>query len=131
MNPTVTLPEPQDERRRQAAYRRLGTNDPGCLACGEGDWRCLELHHVAGHAYDNQTVILCRNCHRKQSEADANAPDPAEPPIMVRAGQFLLGLAQLLDELVSRFRSYGQHLLDGAAVCPWPYGWVGAPAGSS
>ena len=127
MDPTAILPDADDERRRQAACRRLGTDDPRCVICGEDDWRCLELHHVAGRANDDAGVILCRNCHRKQTNPAGNAPNPNEPPILERAGHFLLGLAALLAELVARFRAYGQQLLDGALLCPWPYGWVGAP----
>ena len=122
------IEDPAEEGRRQAAYRRLGTTEPRCVVCGEDDWRCLELHHIAGQAYDEQGGILCRNCHRKQSVATANAKNPTDPPILERAGHLLLGLAVLMAELVAKLRAYGQQLIDGAAVCPWPYGWVGAPA---
>lgn len=82
---------------------------------------------MAGQAFDGLTVILCRNCHRKQSEPWANAPNPTEPPLNVRVGKFVLGLAELLAALIDRLRQFGTQLLEGAAVCPWPYGWVGAP----
>ena len=131
MHSTPTIPDPDDERRRQTAYRRLGSTEPRCIVCGEDDWRCLELHHIAGHTFDDQAVILCRNCHRKQSDPTANTIDPIAPPIMDRAGHLLLGLAQFLAELVARLRTYGQQLLDGAPLCPWPYGWVGAPSVAS
>jgi len=127
MDPIPSLPDPDEERRRQAAYRRLGTTAPRCVICGEADWHCLELHHLAGHAYDDLVVIVCRNCHRKQSDPTSNMIDPIGPPIMERAGYLLLGLAVFLAELVARLRRYGQQLLDGAPTCPWPYGWVGAP----
>ena len=127
MNPTSGQIDPHEERRRQAAHRRLGTIEPSCVLCGEADWRCLELHHLAGHAFDDLIVIICRNCHRKQSDPTANTIDPIDPPIMERAGRLFLGLALFLAELVARLRAYGQQLLDGAASCPWPYGWVGAP----
>ena len=117
------------ERQRQAAYRRLGTTDPRCVICGEDHWRCLELHHLAGQAYDGLTGIVCRNCHRKLSAPWANAPNPTEPPLMERAGKFVIGLAEFLSALIERMRQYGAQLLQGAAICPWPYGWVGAPIG--
>ena len=126
MNQYLSI-DPEYERRRQAAYRRLGSNDPRCLVCGETDWRCLELHHIAGQAHDDLGGIHCRNCHRKQSEAWMNAAGPTDPPVMERVGHLLLGLATLLDELVSRLRLYGKELITGAAVSPWPYGWVDAP----
>jgi hypothetical protein len=115
------------ERRRQAALRRLGSGGPCCVACGERDERCLELHHLAGAAHDTLTVILCRNCHRKQTDASANEAKPSLAPIMEDAARLLLGLADLLEALLKRLRSYGEQLLAGATLCPWPYGWVGAP----
>jgi hypothetical protein len=127
MNAVATLPDPEEETRRQAAYRRLRSVDPRCVVCGEDDWRCLELHHVAGGAYDDLGAILCRNCHRKQGDPATNGRRPTDPPILERAGQFCVGLAALLAEIVTRLRAYGRELLEGAAVCPWPYGWVGAP----
>jgi len=115
------------ERRRYAAHRRLGSSDPRCVVCGEPDWHCLELQHLAGQAYDDLTVILCGNCHRKQSEPWVNAPNPTDPPLMERVGKLAVGLAEFLAALIERLRQYGAELLAGAAVCPWPYGWVGAP----
>jgi hypothetical protein len=129
--PPVPLPDPDIERRRQAAYGRLGSTDPACVVCGESDWRCLELHHVAGRAFDDLGAILCRNCHRKQSDPSANARGPHDPPVIERAGRLMLGLAAFLAELVARLRSYGTELVAAAAVSPWPYGWVGAPEGAS
>ena len=119
--------DPEFERRRQAASRRLGSNDPRCLVCGETDWRCLELHHIAGQSYEGLGGILCRNCHRKQSDPSANAKGPSDPPVMERVGHLMLGLATFLAELLTQLRTYGNELVAGAAVSPWPYGWVGAP----
>ena len=120
-------PDLELERQRQAAYRRLGTDDPRCLHCGERYWRCLELHHLAGQAYDGQTVILCRNCHRKLTDPSANAASPRSVPIMESAGRLLIGAIDFMAELLERLRAYARQLVEGAAVCPWPYGWVGAP----
>jgi hypothetical protein len=122
-------PNLEGERQRQAAYRRLGTDDPCCVLCGEPEARCLELHHLAGRAYDDLTVILCRNCHRKQSDPATNARTVHAAPLMDRAGRLALGLVDFLAALIERLRSYGQQLMEGAMVCPWPYGWVGAPTG--
>jgi hypothetical protein len=115
------------ERRRQAAFRRLGTTDPRCMVCGIGAWQCLELHHVAGVARDALTVILCRNCHRMLSDPGANQRAPVESPLMERTGRLLIGLAEFLVALVESLREYGRQLVEGALVSPWPYGWVGAP----
>ena len=117
----------KDERRKWAAFRRLGTNDPRCVLCGESDWRCLELHHVAGRAYGAQTVILCRNCHRKVSDPTDNARMPDDPPILERIGHLLGGLATLLAEAVTTLRELGVTLLEAARHCPAPWGQLLMP----
>lgn len=116
------------ERKRQRALHRLGTDDPRCITCGEADWRCLELHHIAGRAYDERTVILCRNCHRKLSDPSENGDAPTDPPLLERVGRFLLGLAALLLMLAARFKTFGDDLLAAARYCPAPYGWIGGTA---
>lgn len=116
------------EGRKQRALQRLGTDDPRCIICGEADWRCLELHHLAGRAYDDSTVILCRNCHRKLSDPSENGDAPADPPLLERVGRFLLGLASLLRMLAAKFKSFGEELLAAAKHCPAPYGWNGGLA---
>lgn len=116
-----------EERRKQRALERLGTTTPRCVSCGEDDWRCLERHHVAGRAYDDATAILCRNCHRKVSDAGSNGRAPSSPPLLERAGRFILGLVELLlTLLLPRLREFGQLLIDAAHHCPQPYGWAAA-----
>jgi hypothetical protein len=105
------------EKRRQHALERLRTNSPRCAECGETDWRCLEVHHIAGQDFDDDaTVILCRNCHRKLSddlkdhpEAASSPPDPFD-----RIGHFLLGLADLLMRLAEKCREFGCALVEYA-----------------
>lgn len=116
------------ERRKQRALQRLGTDDPQCVTCGEADWRCLELHHLAGRAYDDGEVILCRNCHRKLSDPSENRDAPADPPLLERVGRFLLGLAALLLMLAAKLTTFGSDLLAAAPHCPAPYGWSGGVA---
>src|SRR5262249_1579968 len=114
------------DARRAAAYRRLGNQQPRCALCGEDDWRCLELHHLAGKAYDTEvTVIVCRNCHRKQSDPAANAAAPAQAdtPILERIGRYLLGLGDFFAQLAAKLTAYGKQLLEAARACPWPWGW--------
>ncbi len=113
------------EARQQKALERLGTTDPRCVECGVTDWRCLERHHIAGRAYGEETVILCRNCHRKQSDSQKDhAPRVSEdePPLLERIGHWLLGLADFFEELVKRMREYGRALIEAARSCPAPYG---------
>lgn len=116
------------ERRKQRALHRLGTDDPHCMTCGEADWRCLELHHLAGRAYDEGTVILCRNCHRKLSDPSENGGAPAHPPLLERIGHFLLGLAAVFLMLATKCKTSGNELLEAARYCPAPYGWIGGTA---
>ncbi|MGA3342623.1 MAG: hypothetical protein ABSD11_18960 [Methylocella sp.] len=101
------------EKRRQHALERLGTNTPRCVECGETDWRCLEVHHIAGRDFDDgATVILCRNCHRKLSDDQKDHPKAASsPPNQIdRAGHFLLGLANFFDFLAEKCLEYGLSL---------------------
>lgn len=120
-----------DERRKQAAFRRLGTDRPQCVGCGEDDWRCLERHHAAGRAYDPETVILCRNCHRKLSDPRDNAGAPADPPLLERVGHYLLGLTALFLLLAAKLKDVARELIDGANACQRPYGWLPAAAGGA
>lgn len=104
------------ERRRRQAHERLGTTTPRCGECGEADWRCLEAHHVAGRRFDEATVILCRNCHRKASDAQKDHPEAVadDPSWLERIGHFLLGLADLLALAVEKLKLFGQELIDRA-----------------
>lgn len=115
----------QSEVRKQRALERLGSDHPRCAHCGEADERCLELHHVAGQAYSEECAVVCRNCHRKLSDAQKDHP-PAladgEPPYLERIGHFLIGLADLLEMLIEKLREYGMVLIEAAIECPEPYG---------
>lgn len=113
------------ERRRQNALERLGSNDPRCVLCGEGDWRCLEFHHISGRAYGEEGVVVRRNCHRRLSDPQkdhSTGLTGAEPPLLERVGHFLLGLSDLLEMLVAVMRGYGAQLIEAAMHCPRPYG---------
>ena len=104
--------ESQRERRRLRALERLGPDRPRCH-CGEDNPHCLEQHHIAGRAYNDETVIVCRNCHRKLSDRQKDhpkgtgtAPDPLEC-----IGRFLLGLADLFELLIAKLREFGTDLI--------------------
>ena len=101
------------ERRRQRAFERLGTNTPRCVLCGESDWRCLELHHLAGKVFDDFGTILCRNCHRRASDAqkDHSKKSSSPPDPMECIGHFLLGLADFLVLLIEKLREFGADLI--------------------
>lgn len=104
------------ERRKHSALERLGTNNPKCIYCDECDWRCLELHHIAGKKNDLITVIVCRNCHRKLSDRQKDHPPQTEAPkdALEAIGRFLLGLADLFILLIEKLRDFGNELIERA-----------------
>lgn len=107
-------PKSNPEIRRQAALRRLGCDDPRCVRCGEDEPSCLELHHIAGQAYDDATIILCRNCHRKASYVQRDHPPQVNDPpgLAEQAGQFMLGLADMFELLIEVCRRFGLALIE-------------------
>ena len=104
------------ERRRQRALERLGTNNPRCPFCGIDEPLVMELHHVAGRAFDDLEVPVCRNCHRVLSDWQKDhPPQRGNPPGEVeRAAHFLDGVADLLELLVRWFREHAKTLLAAA-----------------
>lgn len=102
------------EGRRQRRLEAIGTNDPICGMCGENDWRCIELHHVADHGRDESTVRICRNCHRKVSDDQKDHPtiNPAADPMLDRIGHFLLGLADMFRLIVEKLYTFGLALIE-------------------
>jgi hypothetical protein len=106
------------EARKQRRLETLGTNEPRCGACGEGDDRTLEAHHVAGRKCDPSTVIVCRNCHRKVSDDQEDHPalDKTADPLLQTIGHFLLGLADLLRLAIEKLRQFGHALIERAAM---------------
>jgi len=116
------------EKRKQARLGKLGTNNPICPTCGETDWRCMEVHHVAGQKLDAFTVIACANCHRKltDEQKDHPKPDDASDPLLNQIGHFLLGLADMLTLVVEKLSEFGRALIDRATTVP-----VQQPGGAS
>lgn len=100
------------EARAQARQDRLGP-DARCVLCGESDTRCLERHHVAGQHFANTLVVVCRNCHRKLSDDQRDHPPPsaADPPLLERFAHWLMGVADLLQDLADAMRAWGKLLL--------------------
>jgi hypothetical protein len=109
----VTDDELKSEARKQRRLEALGTNEPACGLCGETDWRCMELDHVAPQRFDDTTVILCRNCHRKKSDDQKSLPpfDPEADPVLATIGQFLLGLALLFRRIIETLEKFGRELI--------------------
>jgi hypothetical protein len=101
------------EVRRQKRLETLGSNNPACAICGERDWRILELHHLAGRAYDDFLAPVCRNCHRKLSDDQKDHPAQIGHPSTKHEsiGHLLLGLADFLALLVEKLRDSGRELI--------------------
>ena len=112
---------PDAETRLETAYKRLGTRNPSCVSCAETDARCLELHHMAGRAQHDDLVPVCRNCHRKLSDAqyDRTETDAAHPT-MEMMGNYLMGLADLFRMLAERLAEFGEWLLASASQMASP-----------
>lgn len=108
------------ERRKQNRLEKLGSNNPVCGTCGEKDWRCLELHHVADFGRDETMVPICYNCHRKVSDDQKDHPkfDPPANPHFDRIGHFLIGLADLLFLIIEKLREFGIFLIEYAKIAP-------------
>jgi hypothetical protein len=100
------------ERRKQRTLERLGSNNPSCFICGCDDPLVLELHHIAGRAFDGETVPVCRNCHRILSDAQQDHPPPLsnQPSYLERIGHALLGLADLFELLAKWLREHARNL---------------------
>lgn len=100
----------EDKRHRarvRRVYARLGTSIPACVICGENDPFCLELHEPGGRKYNDRSVIICRNCHRKLSDDQLghfppiwDPPDPLE-----RLSHALLGEADFFMRLAEKRRA--------------------------
>lgn len=100
------------ERRKQRALERLGSNNPRCVVCGCDDPLALELHHIAGRAFDEETVPVCRNCHRRLSDyqKDHSIAQAKQDSDLTPISRFLDGLADLFEMLVKRLREFAAKL---------------------
>lgn len=104
------------EARRRVAIERLGSMNTACAVCGEDDPHCLERHHVAGQAFGDDCVPVCRNCHRKLSEAQKVHPaaTEGESTWLEKVAYFLLGLADLLLFAAANLKKFASELIDRA-----------------
>jgi hypothetical protein len=109
--PTKT---PDREARREQALKRLGTRNPSCVVCNEGDPLCLELHHIGGQKHHEDLAIVCRNCHRKLSDQQRDHPadTQGQHPTMATIGHYLLGLADLFRLLATSLVQFGTWLIE-------------------
>ena len=101
-----------ENARLERAYRRLGTRHPACVACGESYAHALELHHIGEQAHHDDLSIVCRNCHRKLTDAQQDRQTViAEIPTHETIGRYLYGLADLFRMIADALTQFARHLL--------------------
>lgn len=109
--------ERRREARIQSALERLGSKNPRCALCSEDDPRVLEKHHVAGRAYDPDSIIIvCRNHHRKLSDSQKDHPEKrmeVTDPLEVIA-RFLVSFADILEFVIDKLREFAKELIERA-----------------
>ena len=104
------------DRRRDRRRRKL---PPGavCAVCGEADIDVLEVHHAMGRAASKEaTVVLCRNCHARQTarQHDHKAvPPPGGDRDLARS--FPERLAAILSSIGSFLHALAHALIEYAA----------------
>lgn len=102
------------EDRLELRYRKLKTRKPICVGCGETDPFCLEEHHIAGSRHHQDTVIVCRNCHRKLSNLQLDhVPKMAEERTgqLAKIGHYLLGVSDSHTRTAATLRRFGDLLI--------------------
>lgn len=145
--------------RVERAYRRLGTREPRCRACGERRplvltgthpeircYRCrklekaqspIEHHHPAGQHNSTVTMPVDANVHRLLSDAQEDWPvltlrNPTKSPLL-RTAASLRGLADVHQILVANLLAQLPETLESLdALMTAAYGpgwWMRAPAG--
>jgi len=103
-----------EEDRRQQRLRRLGTQNPVCVTCGESHPAVFENHHIAGRKYHDDQALVCVNCHRKLTDKQRDHSPQGPTPVAsqsARMGHYLLGLADLLAMVVHALRRFGALLI--------------------
>jgi hypothetical protein len=99
--------------RRQQAIKRVGGQSKQCVICPESYESCIEQHHIAARANHPETHPVCRNCHRKLSDAQRDHPaQVSSPPSLLEVvGHYLLGLADMLVLVAQSLIAFGKDLI--------------------
>lgn len=107
------VPSDDCERRKQSRLHKLGTNNPRCAECGNSDWRVIEEHHPAGRKHDSRVVLICANHHRILTDAQKDHPntEPNSDEFLAKVGNFLLGLADMLELIIHCLYEFGEALI--------------------
>lgn len=108
------------EAKLQERLEKLGVNDPVCGMCGETDPRTFELHHPAGQKQDEFTSQICANDHRRMSfEQSLLSPMPlGADPLLYAAGRLLIGIADMLGEMIGKLYEFGIALIERSLPAP-------------
>jgi hypothetical protein len=108
------------EAKLQARLEKLGVNDPVCGMCGETDPRTFELDHLAGRKQDDFTNQICANDHRKMTFEQSLAPPmhPKADSLLYAIGRFLIGLADMLSEIIGKLYEFGIALIERSLPVP-------------
>jgi hypothetical protein len=109
----LKYPTDNYERQKQSRLHKFGTNTPRCAICGNDDWRVIEEHHPDTRKRDNLVVLLCANDHRRVTYDQKVHPKelPGCDEMLVRIGNFLLGLADMLAIILDRLYEFGEALI--------------------
>jgi hypothetical protein len=99
-------------RRKRSRLHKLGTDNPRCW-CGNNDWRVIEEHHPDTRKRDHLTVLLCANHHRIVTDDQKDHPkeNPGCDEFLASVGNFLLGLADMLELVLDRLYEFGEALI--------------------
>ena len=101
-----------EEARLERAYRRLGSRQPSCSACGEDYPHALELHHIGEQAHHHDLSIVCRNCHRKLTDPQKDRQTvEVDKPTDEIIGRYLYGLADLFRMIADTLTAFARQLL--------------------
>jgi len=98
------------ESRLRRALERLGEIERSCLICRKTNPIYLELDHVAGHAYDDETKALCSNHRNDKSDRQKDHPKKIEgcTSVLEVIAHWLFNLGDLL--LIASEEPYGAEL---------------------
>jgi hypothetical protein len=102
------------QRRIRQHHEGLRTTEPACPFCGRKDPRGLELHHIFGRRYGNETRLICKYCHAILTDEQIDHPDPVfDPPdefeCIIHA---LANTADMFELMAPAFREHIQWMID-------------------
>jgi hypothetical protein len=111
-----------DLRRDAAQMRRLGTDEPMCVICGETDpdqlttgaRTLLEDDHLAGR-HEGPTVVLCLNHHAKRTAQGQHGPQrflAADRTELERIGALLDHRAGYFEDMARIDRALARYFLE-------------------